>query len=43
VPPIRPSPVATVEVEAVQVALAQPEGDSSSEAGRAPGLWVVRP
>jgi hypothetical protein len=37
VPPVRPSPVVTADVEAVLVALAQPKGDTSSGAGRAPG------
>jgi hypothetical protein len=31
----------TAEVDAVTVALAQPEGDTRSGAGRAPEPWVV--
>jgi hypothetical protein len=40
-----PSPVATADVEAVSVALTQPEGDASSGVGRArtPEPWVVQP
>jgi hypothetical protein len=32
----------TADVEAVTVALAQPEDDASSGVGRAPEPWVVR-
>jgi hypothetical protein len=35
VPPIRPSPVATANVEAVEVAPAHSKGDTRSAAGRA--------
>jgi hypothetical protein len=44
VPPIRPSPVVTANVEEVPVSLAQPESDTSSGVGRAGMLepWVVR-
>jgi hypothetical protein len=34
VPPVRPLPVATADVEAVRVAPTQPEGDASSARGR---------
>jgi hypothetical protein len=42
---VRPSPVAAADVEAVSVAPAQPEGDTSSAAGRAGTVepWVARP
>jgi hypothetical protein len=43
VPLIWPSSAATTDVEAVPMALAQPEGDTSSGAGRPPEPWVVRP
>jgi hypothetical protein len=42
VPPVRPSLAATADVEAVPVALAQPEDDVSSGAGRASRPWVVQ-
>jgi hypothetical protein len=43
VPPVQPSLVVTVEVEAVPVDLAQPEGDTSSGVGRAPDPRGMRP
>jgi hypothetical protein len=43
VPLVQPSPVVTADVEAVLVALAHPEGNVSSAAGRALGPQVVRP
>jgi hypothetical protein len=42
VPPVRPSLVATADVEAVSMTLAQLEGNASSGAGRAPGPPMVR-
>jgi hypothetical protein len=41
VPPVWPSPAATADVEAVILALTQPEGDASSGVGRTPGPRVV--
>jgi hypothetical protein len=41
VPSVQPAPVVTADVEAVPGALAQPEGDASSAAGR-DGMLVPR-